>query len=86
MRHLAVTDEWVVIRRFVERAHCAGKRVVYWTLNDPAEMTACLAAGADGFFTDDVLLGRAALHAAGLVPGPPPSDPPLVPGPQLTSQ
>ena len=55
-------------RDLIWRAHCCGKRVVYWTLNDPAEMAACLAAGADGFFTDDVPLGRAALRAAGLIP------------------
>ncbi len=76
------TNGWVVIRRFVERAHCQGKRVVYWTLNDTAEMTACLAAGADGFFTDDVPLGRAALHAAGLVP--PQPDLPSAPGLKIT--
>ena len=52
----------------MDRAHSQGKRVVYWTINDAAEMTACLAAGADGFFTDDISLGRAALRAAGLVP------------------
>ncbi len=59
------------IRRFVERAHSQGKRVLFWTLNDNAEMAACLATGADGFFTDDVPLGRAALCAAGLLPPPP---------------
>ena len=54
-------------RDFIVRAHAAGKRVVYWTLNCPDEMAACLAAGADGFFTDDVALGRAALAGANLL-------------------
>ena len=54
-------------REFILRAHFWGKLVVYWTLNDPAEMATCLAAGADGFFTDDVTLGRTALRAAGLL-------------------
>ncbi len=52
----------------MDRAHSQGRRVVYWTLNDAAEMAACIAIGADGFFTDDVPLGRAALRAAGLLP------------------
>ncbi len=39
--------------------------MLYWTLNDAAEMAAYLAAGADGFFTDDVPLGCAVLQAAG---------------------
>ena len=54
-------------REFVARAHAAGKRVVYWTLNSPAEMATCIAAGADGFFTDDVPLARATLAAANLL-------------------
>ncbi len=78
LRYQRAADGRAGIRRFVERAHCEGKRVVYWTLNDTAEMAACLATGADGFFTDDVPLGRAALRAAGLLP--PPPDPPSVPG------
>ena len=50
-----------ICRDFVSLAHSEGNFVVYWTLNDPAEMAACLAAGADGFFTDEVMLGSAAL-------------------------
>jgi hypothetical protein len=45
--------------------------VLYWTLNDAAEMADYLAAGADGFYTDDVPLGRAALRVAGLLSQPP---------------
>ena len=49
------------------RAHAAGKRAVFWTLNTREEMATCLAAGADGFFTDDVSMGREALAAANLL-------------------
>ena len=51
----------------MDRAHPAGKRVVYWTLNRPSEITECLAAGADGFFTDDVELACTALRESCLL-------------------
>jgi hypothetical protein len=52
----------------MEQAHKGGKWVVVWTLNDATEMAEYLSAGADGFYTDDVPLGRAALRAAGFLP------------------
>jgi glycerophosphoryl diester phosphodiesterase len=52
----------------MKRAHSAGKRAVFWTLNSREEMAACLAIGADGFFTDDVHMAREALRAARLLP------------------
>jgi glycerophosphoryl diester phosphodiesterase len=36
----------------VERAHRAGLLVVPWTINEPAEMRAAIAAGVDGIMTD----------------------------------
>jgi glycerophosphoryl diester phosphodiesterase len=59
-----------IFRGFVDRAHAAGKRVLFWTFNSPSEMAACLATGADGFFTDEVAMARAALVTAGLLPQP----------------
>ena len=64
---LAVSETLYTPRDFMARAHAAGKRAVFWTLNSPEEMAACLAAGADGFFTDDVPMGRAALATANLL-------------------
>ena len=64
---IILTRIHLVGRNFVARAHAAGKLVVYWTLNHPSEMAACLASGANGFFTDDVRMARAALVAAGLL-------------------
>lgn len=37
----------------VGRAHRLGMKVQFWTVNDPVEMQALKAAGADGIFTDD---------------------------------
>ena len=52
-------------REFVEQAHREGKWVAFWTLNDNTEMAEYLSAGANGFITDDVQLGRDALRSAG---------------------
>ncbi|NUR05432.1 MAG: glycerophosphodiester phosphodiesterase [Nocardioidaceae bacterium] len=54
----------VVNRRFVERAHAAGRPVHVWTVDDRAEMEELLDLGVDGLMTDrtdvlrDVLVGR----------------------------
>src|SRR4051794_639466 len=54
----------VVNRRFVERAHAAGRPVHVWTIDDAAEMEELLDLGVDGLMTDrtdvlrDVLTGR----------------------------
>ncbi len=54
----------VVDRRFVDRAHAAGRQVHVWTLDDPAEIGLVLDLGVDGIFTDrpdvlrDVLVDR----------------------------
>jgi glycerophosphoryl diester phosphodiesterase len=36
----------------VARAHRLGMKVQFWTINDPVEMKALIAAGADGILTD----------------------------------
>lgn len=38
--------------RFITRAHTLNQRVVYWTIDDPAEMRRLLERGADGIITD----------------------------------
>ena len=54
----------IVTRRFVERAHRAGKQVHVWTIDDPEEMRELLDLGVDGLMTDrtdllkDVLVAR----------------------------
>jgi len=40
-------------RRLIDKCHALGLRVDYWTVNDPAEATRLLDAGADGIMTDD---------------------------------
>jgi glycerophosphoryl diester phosphodiesterase len=45
-------------RRFVRRAHRAGKDVYVWTVNDPADMLAAMSVGADGLITDRPDLAR----------------------------
>jgi glycerophosphoryl diester phosphodiesterase len=42
----------MVTAALVERAHRAGLLVVPWTINEPAEMRAAIAAGVDGIMTD----------------------------------
>lgn len=54
----------VVTRRFLDRAHRAGRFVHVWTIDDPAEMHRLLDLGVDGVMTDrtdllkDVLVDR----------------------------
>lgn len=45
----------------IERARAAGKRVLAWTVNDPARARALAAIGCDGIFTDDPGAMREAL-------------------------
>jgi glycerophosphoryl diester phosphodiesterase len=45
-------------RRFIRRAHRAGKDVYIWTVNDPAWMLVGLSRGVDGLITDDPQLAR----------------------------
>ena len=59
----------IVTRRFVERAHRAGKQVHVWTIDDPAEMTELLDLGADGLMTDRTDLLKDVLLARGQWPG-----------------
>ena len=42
----------MVTPALVERAHGAELSVVPWTINEPAEMRAAIAAGVDGIMTD----------------------------------
>ena len=58
----------VVTRRFVERAHRAGKQVHVWTIDDPAEMTELLELGVDGLMTDRTDLLKELLVARGQWP------------------
>lgn len=59
--HLGVT---IVDRRFVERAHAAGRHVHVWTVDERAEMERLIDLGVDGLITDrtdvlrDVLVER----------------------------
>jgi glycerophosphoryl diester phosphodiesterase len=48
----------LVTRELVDAAHAAGKRVVPWTVNDPARMAELIALGVDGLTTDRPELAR----------------------------
>jgi glycerophosphoryl diester phosphodiesterase len=56
--------QWPVKRRYVERAHEAGLRVIPFTLNDPAEIRKAARIGCDGIITDDPVTARKALAKA----------------------
>ncbi|WP_446724942.1 glycerophosphodiester phosphodiesterase [Nocardioides lacus] len=58
----------IVTRRFVERAHRAGKQVHVWTIDDPEEMRELLDLGVDGLMTDRTDLLRDVLAARGQWP------------------
>lgn len=49
-------------RRFVRRAHGAGRLVYAWTVNDPFAMSAMMSRGVDGIITDDPGLARRVLQ------------------------
>jgi glycerophosphoryl diester phosphodiesterase len=53
-------------RRFVRRAHRAGKSVYVWTVNDPPAMLEAISRGVDGLITDNPALAREVVdrHAA----------------------
>ncbi|HSF16058.1 MAG TPA: glycerophosphodiester phosphodiesterase [Vicinamibacteria bacterium] len=54
-------------RRFIRRAHRAGKDVFVWTVNDPVTMSRMLSRGADGIITDEPsLLYRVLAERAGM--------------------
>jgi hypothetical protein len=67
-------------------AHAAGLEVHTYTVDDPAMMQSLLAAGVDGFFTNDPATGRSVVDAAGLgsartpldIGDPPPTGPSAV--------
>ncbi len=44
--------------RFIYRCHVLGKRVDYWTINEPQEALRLLKLGADGIFTDNLCVIR----------------------------
>lgn len=48
-------------RAFIDRAHRRGKRVMAWTVNDPAGMSAMMSKGVDGIITDRPALAREVL-------------------------
>lgn len=50
---------------FVARCHALGLRVDYWTIDDPAQAVALVAAGADGIVTNDPARIAAALGMSG---------------------
>ncbi len=58
-----------VIRRhpgYVARAHARGKKVHVWTVNEPADVDRCVAAGVDAIITDRPL--SVSRHLLGIVP------------------
>ena len=56
----------VVDRRFVERAHAAGRHVHVWTVDDRAEMEHLLDLGVDGLITDRTDVCKEVLVERGL--------------------
>ena len=56
-----VSPEWPVDADYVEQAHSAGRKVVPYTLNTPADVLAAYQAGVDAVITDDPLMARRAL-------------------------
>ena len=58
----------------VDTAHAAGLEVHTWTVDDPAQMTALVDTGVDGFFTNDPATGRTIVDQAGRGSGREPID------------
>jgi glycerophosphoryl diester phosphodiesterase len=56
-----VSPAWPVDAAYVTRAHAAGRRVVPYTLNTPADVEQARAIGVDAVITDDPLMARRAL-------------------------
>jgi glycerophosphoryl diester phosphodiesterase len=50
---------------FIRRAHSAGKAVLVWTVNHPAQMASVVSAGADGIITDEPAMAREVLAQLG---------------------
>ena len=54
---LAVESK-MATRKFVKKAHAAGKDVYVWTMNDPAGMLGAMSRGVDGLITDQPDIAR----------------------------
>jgi glycerophosphoryl diester phosphodiesterase len=50
-----------ISERLIEDAHGAGRRVITWTVNDPARVRVLAESGIDGIITDDIARTRAAV-------------------------
>ena len=48
-------------RRFVKRAHAAGKKVYVWTINEPGAMSSMVSVGVDALITDEPAIARRVL-------------------------
>lgn len=60
-----VSPAWPVSPVFVAEAHALGRRVVPYTLDTPAAVSAAAAAGVDAIITDDPVMARGALGGGG---------------------
>jgi len=52
----------LIQKKFVERTHRKGQKVLVWTINDFHQLDACIEAGVDGIITDDPAWAIAALR------------------------
>ena len=73
-----VSPAWPVSGAYVQEAHALGRKVVPYTLNRAAEVTAAAAAGVDALITDDPMMARKALGGSEATGG---TGPPAAAGP-----